>query len=101
LTYLFSYIDRPPLAPSYVFLIDTSIVEDGFFNSVIEILKYIFTNSLINDRAKVAIMTYEANVASYYRFIEGTKQTQQLCVGEPFLPLPVIFNLIIRKISYL
>jgi hypothetical protein len=90
--FLLSYIDRPPLAPSYVFIVDSS--EVTFFNSVIEILKYIFTNGLLNERASVAIITYETNVVCFYRFIENSKTTQMLCVSEAFLPAPVKLFLI-------
>jgi hypothetical protein len=44
----------------------------------------------MNDRSKMALMTYEASVVCFYRFIESSKQTQQLCVGEAFLPAPVL-----------
>ena len=107
---------RPPMPPSYVFVIDTSQVsiQNGFLSSVIESIKDLISNdnfanlsrtrvnkSLLinyylynsNLTSQIAIITFDTTV-NFYNLNPKLNQPQQLCVSEElFLPAPVEFLL--------
>jgi protein transport protein SEC24 len=88
-------MDRPPMAPAYVFVIDVSLnsIQSGVFSCVIETIKDILTNDLFAnvDRTKIAFITYDSNV-NFYKINPNNGAIQQLCIGgdQMFLPAPVI-----------
>jgi protein transport protein SEC24 len=92
-----SYMDRPPLSPSFVFLIDTSeySIQSGLFASVIEVLKDLFQNQLMTDpdRSKFCIITFDSNV-NFFSLSGNSPQMLSLANSddETFLPAPVILS---------
>jgi hypothetical protein len=95
-----SYTSRPPITPSYLFILDTSLksIQSGLFISIIESLRSIFKNDLFHnmERTKFALITYDRNL-NFFCF--NGKQFEMLCVSykneENFLPAPVILFKII------
>ena len=96
-----SYTDRPPMPPTYLFIIDTSqnSIDSGFFISIIETIRYIFTNNLFSnvDRTKVGFITYD-NTVNFFKFNVNNKSGSDLpqmfrvndfSDEESFLPVPV------------
>ena len=86
---------RPPMPPSYVFLIDTSntSVNNGFMSSVIESIKDFIQNDCFANlsRTRIAIITYDATI-NFYNMNPKLNQPQMLCVtDELFLPAPIEF----------
>jgi protein transport protein SEC24 len=89
-----SYMDRPPMAPAYVIIIDVSLntLQSGFFISIIETIKDVFKNNLFQnmERTKISIITYDTHV-NFFKV--NNDQFQMLCISddELFLPTPVIY----------
>ena len=94
-----SYMERPPMPPSYVFLIDTSEYsrESGYFASVIEVLRDLFQNDLMSnpDRSKFCILTFDSNI-NFFTFQGSSPQMLSLATSteECFLPAPVNIHII-------
>lgn len=96
-----SYSDRAPMPPTYVFLLDVSLtsLESGYFASVLETIKDIFINNLVNnpDRSKFAFITFDTHV-NFFKILHknSTIETpQMLCISNDdiFLPAPVKYRL--------
>ncbi len=102
------YMVRPPMPPSYIFVIDVSYynVHSGGLQYVTHAIKHVLQLAtehneaaipLSDPRTKVAIITYDSSI-HFYNLKQGLSQPQMLCVAdltEAFVPqgLDLLVNL--------
>ncbi len=82
------------MAPAFLFIVDLSLasVQTGFFATIVESLKEIFTKELFPniDRTKIGLITYDSHV-NFYKLNTNGGATQMFSIAdsEMFLPAPV------------
>lgn len=83
------YIQRPPMPPVWVFVIDVSAaaLAAGLPQAVAKALEKLFADAPENEPARVAIVTYDASVHFYQ--VRNQQQPRMLImpdIDEPFVP---------------
>jgi protein transport protein SEC24 len=82
------YIERTPISPNYVFVIDTthSFLKTGALTIVNESLKYIVENQIIQneDRAYIGFISFDYKSVNYYKINQNGKGIQILATNDNF-----------------
>lgn len=95
------YCARPPMPPSYFFMIDVSknAVESGMIQIITNVLKDSINNNLLHGdtRTQIGFLTYDSSI-HIYNLKPSLKQPQMIVIPDPGdneLPTPeeLLFNI--------
>jgi len=88
------YMNRPPMAPTYVFVLDVSknAIESGYLSIVTSVISRAITDETFpgGERTKVALITYDDRI-HFYNLKSTLRQPQVIINTEhtmDFLPVP-------------
>jgi len=63
------YMNRPPMPPTYVFVLDVSkpAIDSGYLGTAVATIKSVIENQLLpgSERARISFVTYDSSVHFY------------------------------------